>query len=247
MKTDLTKDDVFHVWQPAAVEIAKGASEEDRRIGGFCSTEALDRQKEIVFQKGLDFTDFVNFGYFNDNHNQATAAVVGVPDEAKYVPGKGWYTEGKLLKGFARADEIWNLAKSLAGTKRRLGFSIEGKVIERRDNMIVKASIRNVAVTNCPVNPNCTWDVLAKSFAPVDKALSVGADRSASTGGRVLVPEDLEHDEKCPSCGRVHSSVKKCRKSELSADEAVALLRTLRPGFSEAVCRRIYSLACKER
>ena len=30
------------------------------------------------------------------------------------------------------ADRIWSLAKALANTSRRLGFSIEGKILERR-------------------------------------------------------------------------------------------------------------------
>ena len=77
------------------------------------SIDALDKQIEAV-QKGLDFDEFVQFGYFNDNHSQATSAVVGVPDMAEYRDGKGWYTEGKLLKGFPRADEIWEAAKKAA-------------------------------------------------------------------------------------------------------------------------------------
>lgn len=269
--TKLLESDDFTIWQPGTVQIIKseGGSEE-RRIGGYCSTEHLDRQSEVVLQKGLDFSEFVKHGYFNDNHNQATSAVVGVPESAEYHAGKGWYTEGTLLKGFSRADEIWGLAKSLEDTHRRLGFSIEGKVIERNGNHIVKAKIRNVAVTNCPVNPNCTWDILAKSFGDeaIERALSAGSAVSPTTGGGVLVPEDLEHDEvrqvwKCKKCEKAFRSAKGfeshqashksgsskkavARKSRVFDEtSAVALLKSIRPGYSEAVCQKLFHLVSK--
>jgi hypothetical protein len=277
----LTHDD-FVIWQPGTVELLKsepGDSEEHRRIGGYCSTEHLDRQNEVVLQRGLDFSEFVQHGYFNDNHNQATAAVVGIPDAAEFHSGKGWYTTGHFLKGFQRADDIWNLAKSLEDTKRRLGFSIEGKVLERRNNHIVKAKIRNVAVTNCPVNPNCTWEVLAKSFDSdevMERALTAGSARTPTSGGRVLVPQDLEQDEVTAVWPCKHKGCKKAfhsekgyalhmevahgaptaksfrtiekllRKSQaLTEGDAVALLRQLRPHYSEGVCKRIFHLAVK--
>src|SRR4051812_11558211 len=146
----LLSNDDFLIYMPSVVDLDKGATNERRLIQGYCSTEAKDRQNEVVLQRGLDFSEFVNHGYYNDNHSQMTAAVVGVPHSAEYHPGSGWFTKGELLKGYKRADEIWDLAKALAQTNRRLGYSIEGKVIERRDNYVVKAKIRNVAITNAP-------------------------------------------------------------------------------------------------
>ena len=133
MSDEILQDNDFYIWQPSCVDIVKSGAGE-RRIGGYCSTEHMDRQQEVVLQRGLDFDELLKYGYYNDNHNQATAAVVGVPERAEYRAGKGWYTEGYLLKGLKRADEIWELAKSLETTPRKLGFSIEGKVLERRDN-----------------------------------------------------------------------------------------------------------------
>lgn len=270
MNPEMLSQDEFTIWQPSCVEIVKGSSDTDRRIGGFCSTEHLDRQGEVVLQRGLDFDEFVQYGYYNDNHSQATSAVVGVPEKAEYVDGNGWYTEGHLLKGFPRADEIWSLAKSLEGTKRKLGFSIEGKVLERRDNYITKAKIRNVAVTNSPVNTNCTWSALAKSFHPEAlKALQVGDDRVASRGGRVLTPEDLERGEiknvyQCPHkpCAKVFmddaglaahigskhgggASVYARKARVFDVAEAVKLLKSLRPGYSTELCRKIVLFTLK--
>lgn len=280
--TDLLKNDDFTIWQPGVVELLKSDdTDEDgqpqRKIGGYCSTEHLDRQQEVVLQKGLDFSDFISYGYFNDNHNQATSALVGVPETAEFHPGKGWFTTGYLLKGFSRSDEIWNLAKSLEGTKRRLGFSIEGKVLERNGNKITKAKIRNVAVTNCPVNPNCTWEVLAKSFDAegADKALAAGHAITPTSGGRVLTPQDLEHDEVSQVWRCEHKGCKKAFRSQKGYDshlsgshgakksliepaarlvrkahamteaDAVKVLRQLRPTYSEEACKRLFRFAAR--
>lgn len=217
--------DEFSLWASETVHILSKAGEHLRRMGGCCSTERLDRQGESILQRGLEFTEFVHSGFYNDNHNQATGAVVGVPEKAFYKSPQGWYTEGIILEGHPPADKIWSLAKSLSNTSRRLGFSIEGKILERRQGYkIAKAIVRNVAITNCPVNTDCTWGILAKSFCVnptvvedecpccvdnASKALEVGHDVVPTEGGRVLVPQDLEGGDpktttylwKCPETG----------------------------------------------
>lgn len=251
MNDQLLQSDDFTIWQPSCVNIVKSKTDGERRIGGYCSTEHIDRQGEVVLQRGLDFDEFVKFGYFNDNHNQATAAVVGIPDRVEYHNGKGWYTEGTVLKGMKRSEEIWELARSLEGTNRRLGFSIEGKVLERRDNYIVKARIRNVAVTNAPVNTNCTWSVLAKAMTAGHDLVATGG---VSGDGRPEIPQDLEHDEcsGCSDCKEAHKSHKhgkKCsaRKSVLlDEDASVALIQRVRPHYSEELCRKIYNYASRK-
>lgn len=166
----LFDEDLFRIDQAGIllVDLSKAEDLDAKRpIGGFCSTEKLDRQDEIVIAKGLDFSEFVQFGYFNDNHKQDTAAILGYPEKAK-LQGRRWWTEGRLFKGYPPSDKIWELAKVLKQTRspRRLGFSIEGKVTERdHKNRILKAKVRHVAITNSPVNTECTWDILSKAFA----------------------------------------------------------------------------------
>lgn len=289
--------DTFTVFKPASVElIQKSDAKKGRRyIGGYASTDHLDRQGEVVFQKGLDFKEFVNHGYFNDNHNQKTAAQLGVPERVKYVIGKGWHTEGYLLNTKA-ADEVYELAKSLADLEadRKLGFSIEGKITERDGNKIKKAIIRNVAITSCPVNVNCTWELLSKAFdggvtqddrelvkglndITFFKSLAAGTGpgvRTASTGGRVLVGEDLEKDEvthiyKCPKCKKGFKSdegldghLSKAHgprittfspdevgltytraKKGLTAQEAIALVKSRHPEWSDLACAKVAKFA----
>jgi len=69
------------------------------------------------------------------------------------------------------ANHVWALGKELAelGNPRRLGFSIEGKVVQRSEinkSKIVKAKVTNVAITHIPVNTEATFELVSKSFVP---------------------------------------------------------------------------------
>lgn len=226
--------DIFEIWTPGCVEIImKGGEdvERTRPIGGVCSTENLDRQDEKVFAKGLNFDEFVKHGYFNDNHKQNTADILGYPSMAELRKGR-WWTEGNLLLDWEPANRIWSLAKALSKStsQRRLGFSIEGKVVERGfNNRILKAIIRHVAITNSPVNTDCTWDILAKAFGSMEeleantlrRALGAGASSPAMSGGAAL------------------SSRVERKPIELTFDEAVKVLKSSRPKYSWSTCERL--------
>lgn len=170
--------DTFTIYMPVSTW-EKSDEEHGMRIGGIVSTDGLDRQGERVVQDGLDFSPFVEAGWFNDNHGQRTADVLGYPTnvcrvrKGELLPNgatsecNGWWAEGYLLN----TDEgrrIYALAQSLTGAgARRLGFSIEGKVTarDRKDQKrIVRAEVRNVAVTHCPVNTDTHLHALAKAL-----------------------------------------------------------------------------------
>lgn len=227
----LEKDD-FTVFTPNVVDLLEKAGEnpdDSRIIGGFCSTEDLDRQDEVVVAKGLDFSEFRAHGWFNDNHKQETAAALGYPDEV-CLKGSRWYTRGQLIKGYGPADQIWELAKSLkkSGASRRLGFSIEGKVLERDGvNRILRAKVRHVAITASPVNTACLWEPLLKAFASAD-AVSKASERFTAS--------DLDHAEVASSSVR----------RGMSFDEAVERLGRLCPKLSKSYCKMVVRYAQKE-
>jgi len=206
-------EDNFRVFLPA-VQFLEKAEKEDaynsRQIVGIMNTSRKDRQGENVLAKGLCIEQFLKNGHFNDNHDQSTSAIVGYPEEAVYksditlpdgTTTDGYLCRGYVLKGTKRADGIWELAKALQNTPKRLGFSIEGKVARRTNKIIEKAIIRNVAITNCPVNTDATWSILEKSFYEEEiamKSLSAGFATSPSTqsGGGALRVESLDSDNK---------------------------------------------------
>lgn len=176
--------------------VAATDDDEPRYISGTCSTESLDRQEETVLARGLDFRPFLEYGWFNDNHSDQTSAVLGWPTKVELRKGLTWYTEGELIKKYPKAEDVWKLAKALrdCGAPRSLGFSIEGKILQRGDNnRILRAVVRNVAITNCPVNQDCNLSILVKAFGSMDainKAMSVGY--GGSTGASVLFNTDAD-------------------------------------------------------
>lgn len=145
-----------------------------RVVKGVASTSAIDLQDEEVIQKGLDVKYFVKHGYYNDDHKPGFSNKVGQPEEAliKTVTdslGKnvlGLWTKGFLWpKGTHKgSDAIWELAKALeaSDSNRRLGFSIQGKVLQRDGKRIVKAWIQDIAITPSPVNTSTWMDVVTE-------------------------------------------------------------------------------------
>jgi len=257
----------FRVWLPDVIFKSDSENEtyDSRKIEGIMSTERKDRQGEVVTAKGLDFSEFLHNGHFNDNHNQETSAIVGYPQKVQYhtdlgsIDPKlkgvdGWSCKGYVIKGTKRADGIWELAQALqAVPNKKLGFSIEGKVTRRANKTIESAKIRNVAITNCPVNTDCTWNLLAKSFAEEEyamKSLSTDAEKAMSagygvspatqTGGGALRTEDLDSKPKDVSFANEEEKKKKSRekamKSVLEFDDMVKAMDwvlEVRPDFDE--------------
>lgn len=218
-----------------AFEVFEKASPDgkDRRIGGIVSTDHLDRQDEILLQDGLDFEPFLKAGWFNDNHDSSTDSVIGYPEKAELrsLPDgrKGWYVEGYLLKGSERADRIWNLANALQKTDRRLGFSVEGSIVERdpsNPKTVRKAVVREVAITKCPVNTNTSLAVLAKSLSAGGSVTNPG---TAPGNGFPLRTESLEGGK----------PKKKKKAKRYSKSEAIRLLikanPRITPEFAESI------------
>jgi len=236
-------------------EKASAGPGKERRIGGIVSTDHMDKQSEKLIQSGLDFSPFLKGGFFNDNHSKATGAAVGYPEmaELRKLPdgSSGWYVEGYLLKGHPPADDIWNLATSLerSGAARKLGFSVEGQIIERdpTDPTIVKkAVVREVAVTRCPVNDNTQLSVLAKSLS-VGHA-GPGGNSGTPGAAAPLSQESLEADASPrPKADEDDDEDNPSPKKKLTKSEAVLLLMRRNPMISETSATRIVEFALRRQ
>jgi hypothetical protein len=243
-------------------EKAAGEPSKMRRIGGIISTENPDRHGEIILQDGLDLDEFIANGWLNDNHSKATEDILGYPEVVqKYKKGQqlpdgnvahanGTWMEGYLLNT-PKADRIWELGNALQETNRRLGYSVEGgiyKRIGRNKKTIAKAKVRNVAITNCPVNTDSRLDILSKSLQavqasedPLDKMLGMGSPSpgSAPSGpvsgmgaGQVLTPESLLRDPKKQKKLFDEEEKKKSLTKSLTDGQAIDWLMAKRPDLS---------------
>lgn len=99
--------------------------------------------------------------------------IIGYPTRAE-IRDKGLWVEGELLKPTGEttseqtrlADEMWELGLAFqkSGGKRALAYSVEGGVLQRKGNKIVKSVVCNLAVTHKPVNEDATIELFRKSF-----------------------------------------------------------------------------------
>ena len=161
---DLLSKDGFEFWVPITISKARseGPDQETKRwIEGIASTDDIDLQDEVVQQTGIDFTYFLKHGYYNNDHKPGFENKVGQPVDAK-VTSKGLWTKGFLFKNHKVADAIWELANSLESSQssRKLGFSIQGKVLRRNGKKILKCWIQDIAITAAPINTNTWFDVV---------------------------------------------------------------------------------------
>lgn len=193
--------DQFNFFVPFDIvksESDKPDDNDEWRIAGYASTPQADRQDDIILQKGLDVSDFVNFGFINYDHNDSE--IIGYPDKTKTkLTNKGFWVEAILMKQVPLARKVWETAVALkkSGADRKLGFSVEGKTLARDIyGRVTKAKVYHVAATASPVNTSCTFDALCKSLSPdlLDKSMDAGYSTNVGdiTSGASLKTEDLE-------------------------------------------------------
>jgi hypothetical protein len=169
------------------------------KVGGYASSSDTDLEGESLIPGGIDFEYFLRFGWLNDDHQKGAAHKLGIPTEA-YIDGKGFYVKGYLLKGVPEARGTFLLMKELAtgNHPRKVGFSVEGKVLKQEGTKIIKSWVKDVAITANPINTS-TYANLVKSLSKydvkkpeIDKGLSAGYETQNQTGGDSLRVQDLE-------------------------------------------------------
>jgi len=245
MKTGWTDNDTFHCFVPAKMVVVKGgekgADKSGKRwIQGIASTDGRDLQGEIISQAGIDFSHFLKDGYFNDDHKPGPDAKIGQPTEAKLTKN-GLWVKGFLFKDKQRADEYWELMNSLEASQsdRKVGFSIQGKVVRRNGNTIEKCWIQDIAITTQPVN-TATWAEIAKSLNAQKWDLAKEkeaenkepAEKAISAASSPLVPVSLEGNEKNVTVAK-----------SLTYDEACAVVKSQTGLTDEAAVKSIVSVA----
>lgn len=261
---DLKTTDDFEFFVPIE-SISKaqdiGDKKDDRRlIQGIASTAAIDLQGESVVQSGMDTAYFLKYGYINDDHKPGPEHKVGEPIECRATKA-GLWIQAFLYKGQERAEYWWQLMNSLeeSGAKRKVGFSIQGKIIRRAGNSILKCWLQDIAITASPVNTH-TWAEIVKSLSnekwcihpwkSLEKACK-GCPGNAKCGtsipammtkkedeekalavggmGRQLVPQSLEGSAKV----QTYKSTNK-----ITREEAIHYLQ-IKKGYSGATARAV--------
>lgn len=248
----------FHV--PVTVYAkARPNGRKSKRIGGLVTTPTRDKQGETVSLAGLDFSEFEDAGWFNDNHGTSVTDLVGLPTAAirkikkgellpdgsgDRAPADARWAEGILIG--KKGDEIARVASDLQGTGRSLGFSIEGGILERDpmdSSNLARALVRNIAVTHCPVNPETELRLLAKSLSAGGAIDNPGASPG---DGFPLRAESLDRKPRYLEFGSPRGRGAK-PKPCLDEDEGVEFLRKRHPDLTEDMARQLYRSALRLR
>lgn len=231
----------------------------------------------------------------DNHSKKTAEGILGYPEQVKQFKkgetlpdGKtadqaGHWMEGYLLENWEPADRIWELGKALQKTNRRLGFSVEGAIHRRigpktvfkksadgKDgkwvgNTVAKATVRNVAVTNCPVNTNTSLEVLAKSIeametaeptdlearvAMLEKAMTMGEPSVTKPTGPVTgegaaavhAKESLEQDDDEDEKKKKSKALRENLDKSLSYDEATSWVRERYPGLRASQIGKLLEL-----
>jgi hypothetical protein len=162
----------FRFWCPVSISKAKDDDgNEVMRLGGIASTMDEDSDGEFLDPQGFDIDDFKTIGVVNWHHQakNSPATIIGEPHKAE-IRKDGFYVETDLYPSSPLAREVYELAQTMKrdSKNRRLGYSIEGSVIEREsDNKtepgykkIKKAKITGLAITHMPKNPKTFADII---------------------------------------------------------------------------------------
>lgn len=176
--------------------------EKGNYIRGWASTPSRDRDGDIILPDSLDIHNFLERGYINYEHKRGDAYKLGIPTKNTYIdPKKGLFVEAKLFMDNPYAKEMWNLSRNLAksGSGRKVGFSIEGKMMGRdykNPSIIKSVKVNNVSLTTNPANTEATWETFTKSFVTGDDMPAEDVDNPGDVdmeGAAALRRQSIAH------------------------------------------------------
>lgn len=157
---------------------------EKMRFAGVASTTDEDTDEEILLPSGFDLSYLTENGFVNWHHRQKDkpSAIIGEPSEAKVIEGGKKMRIVCDLYNTPLAREVYELGEVLetqSKTGRRLGFSIEGKVLERdksNPKIVKRAMITGCAITYQPKNNSTIAEIVKADGTSPDYDLTVDVD-----------------------------------------------------------------------
>lgn len=203
----MTPNDKFSFWFPLDI-IEKGstetldptAGEVSLVLGGIASTIDADSDGESLDPNGFDITPLMTNGVVNWHHQAKgqPKTIIGEPIKGEIRP-EGLYLETMLYPSSQIARDVYELAQTLEqdSKTRRLGYSIEGKVLKRKSNnkqspdykKILKAAITGVAITHMPKNPKTFANIIKGEIDDDELDMEEAMD---TENARATMPESVD-------------------------------------------------------
>ena len=221
--------------------------EEIMRLGGIASTSDEDSDGEFLDPKGFDIQPLLSSGLVNWHHQAKgqPATIIGEPSKAEIRP-EGLYIETDLYPSSQIAHDVWELAKTLEkdSKTRRLGYSIEGRVDERKSsdrnspdfNKIIKAVITGVAITHQPKN--------AQTFANIIKG-ELGNDFEEKEEEEIVETEEKAIDTESGEALKKESLDKEVKNQEFTKSQVMYKLFRDIPAITIEKAEKIYVMLNK--
>jgi hypothetical protein len=172
--TNEIKTDSFNFFVPidesffekAAKEQNSDSKYDNMIIEGVASDDHKDTDEEILEPGGFELDRFLKIGFLNYDHRSKDDSkfIIGEPIEAEIKNNK-FLVKAKLYKERELARNLYDTMLILKSNNsdRKLGFSIEGKALERdkiNPKRITKALITGLAATFNPKNANSFADIV---------------------------------------------------------------------------------------
>lgn len=198
----------------------------DYQIGGYISTETLDKQNEKIIQKGIDFTTYANHRRLKWEHDNSAKANIGFAEKIELrksdkgdrsymmariyaVPGTAQYEVAEAAIGDIKNIIAYN--EKYPNSPKDLGFSVEGGKLAKSGNEVTKSIVTNVVLTTCPINTGAVVDFF-KSFVAGSSVLPM-------SGTEALRPEHLDGNLST-------NNIKTKMKNIKTKDEAVTFFKS---------------------
>lgn len=212
------------------------------RFVALVSASGKDFQGEDLDQDGLDWDYFFKHGWFNWEHQPGPENILGYPEPdslsrtktADGVPATRLV--GHLLLSKPRAKEVYETALALqkSNSGRQIGFSVEGGVTKRdprNPKHVLRAMVRNVAITAHPIQPSARLE-LVKSL----DALAVLAKSGDGVGslGQQTAPGMAGGDADLSPLLRQSIDRKPARGTTYRDDELEKLILQKFPAFRKS-------------
>jgi hypothetical protein len=177
---------------------------QDMIVSGIASDESTDSDEEILQPSGFELDRFLKLGWVNYDHRSKDDPkyLIGEPLEAKVV-GSKFFVKAKLFGESEVARNLYDAMVMLkkSGSKRKIGWSIEGKATERDETnpkIVKKALITGIALTPNPKNVNSYADIVKGKYStPIMKSESDKKDSDyivdmTKNGVRFIINRDLK-------------------------------------------------------
>lgn len=145
----MTKKLITKRLELALSSVQKFVTSGKRRVRGFASTDALDRQGDVVVPSGGKWA--LPLPLLREHRHDSPIGWVRDVE----VRGAGLWVEVEFAEGVGQADEVWSLVEAGLVDSYSIGFiGTKAEKLSNGGNRFTQWELLEVCVVSVPANPN---------------------------------------------------------------------------------------------